>query len=106
MCFRRWGYFFQTAIEIDTDIWPSVAAYTNFVAKWADAKFPTILNVAKVDVEAWALAAEAVIGICRSVSAEVFELPLDLFVTDRLPGQLLGFDPFLANPQCLPTDTC
>jgi hypothetical protein len=103
---KRWGYFFQEAIQFNTDLWPSVADYTKFITKWVDVHFPTKLNVAKVDIVAWQLAAEAIIGMCRSAGAGEFALPQEVFDVERLPGFILGWTPLPSDPICAPSTVC
>jgi hypothetical protein len=83
-----------------------VADYTKFITKWVDVHFPTKLNVAKVDIVAWQLAAEAIIGMCRSAGAGEFALPLEVFDVERLPGFILGWTPLPSDPICAPSTVC
>jgi len=92
----EWSYAINYATEVDTSLWPVGSNSTHFKEMFE--ALPYSPNPNDVDLDAWNLAASAVLPLCHSTALKSFSLP------EFFPNQVLsGWSsvPVPEDPNCL-----
>jgi hypothetical protein len=97
-----WAYYFNTAIDHNLALWPSIPTYIEFLGSWQELPNRPVQGLLATDVDAWQAATDSIVKLCRGESTASFELPSDAhFFQATLPGYEIGWGAIPADEVCI-----